>query len=80
MRAAMTNVHGRSAKLRTQTDNVILFSGARRACAAATVPLQRDRRAATLTDAEINFRLLALLGICVTSAVLALSAIHILHG
>lgn len=41
---------------------------------------QRNRRMAAVSGAELNARLLILLGICITSAALVLSAVNILHG
>lgn len=65
------------------TDNVIAFPHARmRTVAPAPVPSSVDRgmRQAAVTGAELNARLLILLGICTTSATIVLSAVHILHG
>ena len=42
--------------------------------------MRRNRRMAAVTGAELNARLLILLGICITSAALVLSAVNILHG
>ena len=65
------------------TDNVIAFPRAR-ARTAAPAPAQlsyhRSRRPVAVTGAELNARLLILLGICTTSATVVLSAVHILHG
>jgi len=74
------NFQSRSARCDTRADNVIVFPRAHRVCLASFVPSQRGRRPADLTDADLNLRLLALLGICMTSATLALSAVHVLHG
>ena len=65
------------------TDNVIAFPRARmRTVAPAPVPslLNRGIRQAAVTGAELNARLLILLGICTTSATIVLSAVRILHG
>lgn len=65
------------------TDNVIAFPRARvRSAEAALVQssFHRSRRPAAVTGAELNARLLILLGICTTSATVVLSAVHILHG
>ena len=70
----------RSAQFEMLADNVILFPGARRADSAASAALRRDRQATDLAANDLNPRLLALLGICVTSAALVLSAIHVVHG
>lgn len=69
-------------------DNVVMFPGARRrrpqAIASHDAALHpappRRRGAAALSGAEINARLLALLGICATGAAAAVSAVHFLQG
>jgi hypothetical protein len=65
--------------------NVIAFPGAHRGRPApateASHPLpHRTRQPAAIAGSELNGRLLILLAICTTSAVLLLSAVHILQG
>lgn len=54
-------------------DNVVMFPGVRRA-------RPQHRRAAAVSGAELNARLMVLLGICVSSAVGLVSAVHFLQG
>jgi hypothetical protein len=68
-------------------DNVVAFPGARRSRPAAYPatgfghPSPRcNQGAAAISGAELNARLLLLLGICTTSAAIALSAVHVLQG
>jgi hypothetical protein len=71
---------------RTLPDNVVAFPGVRRTCpqhqSLAHEPLRSAprRRAAVMSGAELNARLTVLLGICVTSAALVVSAAHFLQG
>lgn len=51
-------------------DTIVAFRGARRG----------KRQAVAMSGAEINARLLVLLGICTTSAAVLLLAVHVLHG
>jgi hypothetical protein len=70
---------------RTLPDNVVAFPGVRR-----TLPQQSlahepahpapHRRTAAMSGAELNARLMVLLGICVTSAAAVVSAAHFLQG
>lgn len=65
------------------TDNVVAFPNPYRRRPQVTVEIpqsSRDRRAAALSGAELNARLLILLGICTSSAAIVLTAAHILHG
>jgi len=74
-------------------DNIIAFPGAHRTrphILPVELPRTRDghgaarrpnaRAAAAIAGAELNARLLMLLGICTTSLVVVLSAIHVWHG
>lgn len=65
-------------------DNVVAFPGAHRGggtkVASAGPSAPASKRAIAVTGAELNARLLLLLGICATSAAIALSATHILQG
>jgi hypothetical protein len=69
---------------RTLPDNVVAFPGVRRTRPQhqSQEPVQSAprRRAAVMTGAELNARLMVLLGICVTSATALVSAAHFLHG
>ena len=67
---------------RTLPDNVVMFPGARRTRPLApetTRPTPR-RAAVALSGAELNARLMLLLGICITGAVAVVSAAHFLQG
>lgn len=74
--------------LDTLPDNVVVFPRARRVRPAASVPAsgtdrqlpRPNRQPPAITGAELNARLLILLAICTTGAVLAISAAQILHG
>lgn len=70
--------------LDTLSDNVIAFPGAhpssRMSAAETGRPSSPHRRAVALSGAELNGRLLLLLGICMSSAAILLSAVHILQG
>lgn len=65
--------------------NVVAFPCARRR-AAATAPeiahpsSRSSKRPVAVSAAEINARLLVLLGICTTKAAVVLSAVHLLQG
>jgi hypothetical protein len=79
----MTNVqtHGLNFE---RPDNVVVFPRTCRARAAvlgaARPPLHHNRRPIAVTGAELNARLLILLGICTTSAAIVLSVVHMLQG
>ena len=69
--------------LETSPDNVIAFPGTHRvrtraADIAHSLPSRRQR-AAALSGAALNGRLLLLLGICVSSSAILLSAVHVLQ-
>lgn len=71
--------------LDTFPDNVVAFprTHCSRAARLADIPRPRrprDKRPLAAMGAEINARLLILLGICTTSAAAALSAVHILQA
>lgn len=71
---------------RTLPDNVVAFPGVRRTRPQHQSPAQEPirsaprRRAAVTSGAELNARLMVLLGICVTSATAVVSAAHFLQG
>jgi hypothetical protein len=69
---------------RTLPDNVVAFPGVRRTSpqSLAHEPIRSApcRRAAVTSGAELNARLMVLLGICVTSAAAVVSAAHFLQG
>jgi hypothetical protein len=69
---------------RTLPDNVVAFPRTRRARSQhqSFDPAQPapHKQAAAVSGAELNARLMVLLGICVTSAVLVISAAHFLQG
>ena len=71
---------------RTLPDNVVAFPGVRctrsqhRSLAHEPAHPAPHRRAAAISGAELNTRLMVLLGICVTSATAVVSAAHFLHG
>ena len=75
----MMRLQENGASLGALPSNVIAFPGARRDRPAAN-PVQRRGKPIAITGAELNARLLLLLGVCVTSATSALLAVHILHG
>jgi hypothetical protein len=90
------NVQDHGAMTKALPDNVIAFPGTHRMrpgivppefaragdlrCAAPRPNARPSTRAAAMAGAELNARLLMLLGICTTSLVVVLSAIHVLHG
>ena len=71
---------------RTLPDNVVAFPSVRRtppehqSLAHEPVRSAPHRRAAVMSGAELNARLMVLLGICVTSAAAVVSAAHFLQG
>ena len=71
---------------RTLPDNVVAFPGVRRtrpqhqSLAHEPAHPAPHRRAAAISGAELNARLMVLLGICVTSATAVVSAAHFLQG
>ena len=71
---------------RTLPDNVVAFPGVRRtrpqhpSLAHEPVRSAPHRRAAAMSAAELNARLMVLFGICVTSAVAVVSAARFLQG
>jgi hypothetical protein len=71
---------------RTLPDNVVAFPGVRRtrpqhqSFAHEPVRPAPHRRATAMSGAELNARLMVLLGICVTGAVAIVSAAHFLQG
>jgi hypothetical protein len=86
------NVQNHRMMTNSLPDNVIAFPGRHRAqppefahagdlgCAAPRPDSRSNTRAAAIAGAELNARLLMLLGICTTSLVVVLSAIQVLHG
>ena len=61
-------------------DNVVMFPGARRSrLQGRSLPVPA-KPAAVMSGAELNARLMVLLGICVSSAAVLVSAVHLLHG
>jgi len=79
----MTGSRETSADTRALPCNIIAFPDARRprpaVAASARAPRQGNRSMA-LTGAELNARLLILLGICTTGATGLLLAVRFLHG
>lgn len=71
---------------RTLPDKVVAFPGMRRARPQHQSPVHEPvhpaprRRAAAMSGAELNARLVVLLGICVTSATAVVTAAHFLRG
>lgn len=71
---------------RTLPDNVVAFPGARRMRRQHQPPRHEPvrpaphRRAAAMSGAELNARLMVLLGICATGATAVVLAAHFLHG
>jgi len=64
-------------------DNVVMFPGARRPCPQhQRIPLRPapHKQAAAMSGAELNARLVVLLGICVSCAAALVSAVHFLQG
>jgi hypothetical protein len=85
LRAATMNFRHHGVNLDTPPDNVIAFPCVHRDRLAPTAGIhrsytRRNKQPVAITGAELNARLLILLGICATSAALALSAAHILQG
>jgi hypothetical protein len=70
---------------RTLPDNVVAFPGVRHTRpqhpSFSREPVQPalHRRAAVMSGAELNARLMVMLGICVTSAAVVVSAAHFLQ-
>jgi hypothetical protein len=64
----------------TPPDNVLIFPASRRAQPQCRPASATRRRAAALSGAELNARLMILLCICVSGAVALVSAAHFLHG
>ena len=58
-------------------DNVVMFPGAR--CPRRSIPAP-PRQATAVSGAELNARLMLLLGICAGSAGILVSAVHFLQG
>ena len=79
------SMHSQDHGFETRPANVVAFPAVHR-CTAATAAetvhpsTPCSKRPAALSAAEINARLVILLGICVTSAVVVLSAAHLLQG
>jgi len=68
---------------RGRPDNVVMFPGARGPRPAhQLVPVRPtpQRQAIALSGAELNARLMLLLGICAGGATFLVSAVHFLHG
>ncbi len=71
---------------RTLPDNVVAFPGVQRnrpqcqSLAHEPVRSAPHRRAVAMSGAELNARLMVLLGICVTGAAAVVSAAHFLQG
>jgi hypothetical protein len=64
-------------------DNVVMFPGAARSrLQHRPLPVRSAPRrpAAVVSSAELNARLMVLLGICVSSAAAIVSAVHFLQG
>lgn len=64
-------------------DNVVMFPGARRPRPQDEILPVRPaphRPATVMSGAELNGRLMVLLGICVSSAAALVSAVHFLQG
>ena len=64
-------------------DNVVMFPGAsRRRLQHRSLPVRSapQPRVAAVSGAELNARLMILLGICVSSATAVVSAVHFLQG
>jgi uncharacterized membrane protein YphA (DoxX/SURF4 family) len=79
------SMHSQNHCFKALPANVVAFPCAHR-CTAATAseivrPSSRSsKRLVAASGAEINARLLVLLGICTTNAAVVLSAVHLLHG
>jgi hypothetical protein len=63
----------------TPPDNVVMFPALRRAQPQRRPASAPRRRAAALSGAELNARLMILLCICVSGATALVSAAHFLH-
>ena len=61
-------------------DNVVMFPGARRSRLQGQPLPVRAKPATAVSGAELNARLLVLLGICVSGATALVSAVHFLVG
>lgn len=61
-------------------DNVVMFPGVRRSRLQHPSSPGRSKPAAAVSGAELNARLLVLLGICVSSVAALVSAVHFLVG
>jgi hypothetical protein len=87
-RAAMMSLQDHGFNLHTLPRNVVAFPGTRSgrppmfhaANGTTCQSPHRSKRPVAVAGAELNARLMVLLGICVTSAAIALSAVHILQG
>jgi hypothetical protein len=75
---AMMNIQDPRVNHHALPDNVVPFPRANRARSTSFVAALPRKQ--PVTGAELNARLLVLLGICTTSAAIALSAVHILQG
>jgi hypothetical protein len=79
----MTGPRETSADTSALPCNVIAFPNARRdrpAIAASVRPPRQGNRSVALTGAELNARLLILLGLCTTGATSLVLAVRLLHG
>lgn len=61
-------------------DNVVMFPGVRRSRLQSQSLPVRSTPTAAVSGAELNARLLVLLGICVSGATALVSAVHFLVG
>ena len=61
-------------------DNVVMFPGVRRSRLQSQSLPARSKPAAAVSGAELNARLLVLLGICASSGAVLVSAAHFLVG
>lgn len=86
LRVTRMNHQDHRAMTNSLPDNVIAFPGTHRIRSAEWAGDVRcaaprpNIRAAAMTGAEFNARLLILLGICTASLLAVLSAIHVMHG
>ena len=66
----------------TLPDNVVMFPGARRPRPQHSFPLHPAARkpAAAVSGADLNARLMILLGVCVSGAAMLVSVVHFLQG
>jgi hypothetical protein len=76
---AQQKAHTSDIDLRARPSNVVPFPGTRRQVPTA-IPESRPARQAAITVAQLNARLLLLLGVCTMSATSALLAVRLLHG